>query len=48
MVAEEISEVEWQMSVVRLSREGLSRSRIANHVSVASSIYAWAVSPSRR
>ena len=27
---------------------GLSRSRIANHVAVASSIYAWALSPSRR
>jgi integrase len=34
--------------VDQLSREGLSRSRIANHVSVASSIYAWALSPSRR
>ena len=36
MVAEEISEVEWQMWVDQLSREGLSRSRIANHVAVAS------------
>jgi integrase len=48
MVAEEISEVEWQMWVDQLSREGLSRSRIANHVAVASAIYAWALSPSRR
>jgi integrase len=48
MVAEEINEVEWQMWVDQLSREGLSRSRIANHVAVASSIYAWALSPSRR
>src|SRR4051812_30268341 len=48
MVAEEISEVEWQIWVDQLSREGLSRSRIANHVAVASSIYAWALSPSRR
>ena len=48
MVAEEISEVEWQMWVDQLSREGLSRSRIANHVAVASSIYAWALAPSRR
>jgi hypothetical protein len=48
MVAEEISEIEWQMWVDQLSREGLSRSRIANHVAVASSIYAWALSPSRR
>ena len=31
------------MWVDRLSREGLSRSRIANHVAVASSIYAWAL-----
>jgi len=38
MVAEETSEVEWQMWVDQLSREGLSRSRIANHVAVASSI----------
>ena len=48
MVAEEISEVEWQMWVDQFSREGLSRSRIANHVAVASSIYTWALSPSRR
>jgi len=48
MVAEEITEVEWQMWVDQLSREGLSRSRIANHVSLVSSIYAWALSPSRR
>jgi integrase len=48
MVAEEINEVEWQMWVDQLSREGLSRSRIANHVAVASSIYAWALTPSRR
>ena len=45
MVAEEITEVDWQMWVDQLSREGLSRSRIANHVSVASSIYAWACRP---
>ena len=31
------------MWVDQLSREGLSRSRIANHVAVASSIYAWAL-----
>ena len=48
MVADEISEVEWQMWVDQLSREGLSRSRIANHVAVISSIYTWALSPSRR
>jgi hypothetical protein len=48
MVADEISELEWQMWVDRLSREGLSRSRIAGHPSVASAIYAWGMSPSRR
>jgi integrase len=36
------------MWVDRLGREGLSRSRIAGHASVASAIYAWATSPSRR
>jgi integrase len=48
MVADEIGEIEWQMWVDRLSREGLSRSRIASHVAVASAIYAWATAPSRR
>jgi integrase len=48
MVADEINELEWQMWVDRLSREGLSRSRIAGHASVASAIYAWGMSPSRR
>jgi integrase len=32
----------------RLSREGLSRSRIATLVAVASAIYAWAITPTRR
>ena len=31
-----------------MSVRGLSRSRIAGHVAVASSIYAWALAPSRR
>lgn len=48
MVADDISELEWQMWVDRLGREGLSRSRIAGHASVASAIYAWGTSPSRR
>ncbi len=48
MVADEIGEVEWQMWVDRLASEGLSRSRIASHVAVASAIYAWALTPSRR
>jgi hypothetical protein len=36
--------------VVRLSREGLSRSRISTlvAVAVASAIYAWAITPTRR
>jgi integrase len=46
--ADDIGEVEWQMWVDRLSREGLSRSRITTHVAVASAIYAWATAPSRR
>jgi hypothetical protein len=48
MVADEIGEVEWQMFVDRLASEGLSRSRIASHVAVASAIYSWALVPSRR
>ena len=48
MVTDDIGEVEWQMWADRLSREGLSRSRIASHVAVASAIYAWAIAPSRR
>ena len=34
--------------VDRLSREGLSRSRIANHLAVARAIYGWASRPTRR
>lgn len=48
MVADGIGEIEWQMWVDRLSSEGLSRSRIASHVAVASAIYSWALTPSRR
>jgi integrase len=48
MVAEEISELEWQMWIDRLASEGLSRSRIASQVAVASAIYAWAITPTRR
>jgi integrase len=48
MVADEIGEVEWQMFVDRLASEGLSRSRIASHLAVASAIYSWALTPSRR
>lgn len=46
--AASIEEVEWQMWADRLSREGLSRSRIANHLAVASAIYGWASRPTRR
>jgi integrase len=48
MIADQISELEWQMWIDRLASEGLSRSRIAGLVSVASAIYAWAMTPSRR
>jgi integrase len=46
--AVEIVEVEWQMWADRLAREGLSRSRIRNHLAVASAIYGWASRPTRR
>lgn len=46
--ASEVSELEWQMWADRLSREGLSRSRIANHIAVASAVYGWASRPTRR
>jgi hypothetical protein len=48
MPADDIGEVEWQMWIDELSREGLTRSRISTHVAVASAIYAWALVPSRR
>jgi len=43
-----IDDLEWQSWVDRLSREGLSRSRIANHLAVARAIYGWAARPTRR
>ena len=46
--AAEITEVDWQLWVDRLSQEGLSRSRIANQRSVVSAIYGWASRPTRR
>jgi hypothetical protein len=45
--AASIAEVEFQMWADRLSREGLSRSRIANHLAVASAVYGWASRPTR-
>ena len=46
--AAQIDDLEWQTWVDRLSREGLSRSRIANHLAVARAIYGWAARPTRR
>lgn len=46
--AGEIDAFEWQTWVDGLSREGLSRSRIANHLAVARAIYGWAGRPTRR
>jgi integrase len=48
MPADDIGELEWQMWCDQLSREGLSRSRISTLVAVASAIYAWAITPTRR
>jgi hypothetical protein len=48
MSADDIGELEWQMWCDCLSREGLSRSRISTLVAVASAIYAWAITPTRR
>ena len=46
--ASTIDDAEWQSWVDRLSREGLSRSRIADHPVVARAIYGWASRPTRR
>jgi hypothetical protein len=46
--ASTIESLEWQMWVDRLSHQGLSRSRIANHLAVARAIYGWAARPTRR
>jgi hypothetical protein len=48
MPADEVGELEWQVWCDRLRREGLSRSRISTLVAVASAIYAWAITPTRR
>ena len=45
--AGEIVEVEWQMWADRLAREGISRSRIRNHLAVASAMYVGASRPTR-
>jgi len=43
-----IDDREWPTWVDRLSREGLSRSRIANHLAAARAIHGWASRPTRR
>jgi len=46
--AGEVTAREWQLFVDRLAAEGLSRSRIANHLAVVRAIYGWASRPTRR
>src|SRR4051795_4853147 len=46
--AGELTEIDWQRWIDELTRNGLSRSSIAQLVSLASGIYAWAAAPSRR
>jgi integrase len=46
--AGELTEMDWQRWIDQLARQGLSRSSIAQLVSLASGIYAWAAAPSRR
>jgi integrase len=38
----------WQRWIDRMAREGLSRSRIANHLAVVSAVYGWASRATRR
>src|SRR3954454_21283066 len=46
--AGELTEMDWQRWIDQLARQGLSRSSIAQLISLASGIYAWAAAPSRR
>ena len=46
--AGELTEMDWQRWIDQLAREGLSRSSIAQLISLASGIYARASAPSRR
>ncbi len=46
--ASEIVSQDWQLFVDRLARQGLSRSRIANHLAVVRAIYSWASRPTRQ
>jgi integrase len=43
-----LDEERWQQWVDGLALDGLSRSRIANHLAVASAVYGWASRPTRR
>jgi integrase len=43
-----LDEERWQRWADELALDGLSRSRIANHLAVASAIYGWASRPTRR
>jgi integrase len=45
---DELGEIELQMWIDRLAREGLSRSTIANHLAVLRAVFAWAARPTRR
>jgi integrase len=46
--AGELTEIDWQRWIDELARKGLSRASIAQLISLASGIYAWASAPSRR
>src|SRR3954452_15587903 len=46
--AHEVTELEWQTWIDGLRDAGLSRSRIANLLAVASAIYGWAARPTRK
>lgn len=46
--AAHLTDEHWQRWVDRMAREGLSRSRIANHLAVVSAIYGWASRATRR
>ena len=46
--AQDVSELEWQTWIDGLRDAGLSRSRIANLLAVASAIYGWAARPTRK
>jgi integrase len=47
-LAEDVTELEWQTWIDELRDAGLSRSRIANLLAVASAIYGWAARPTRK